>query len=81
VLYDSKFREHLIASRHLEVGIDADEETTFAIDKSNHPLGIKLHRQEPNVKSLRVLIVISLPCGLSPCPSDYYCSSKRMNEY
>ena len=40
------------------MGIDADEETTFAIHESDHPLCLQPSRLRLNVKSLRVLHLI-----------------------
>ncbi len=55
MLYNREFRQNLKASGHLRVRIDADEETTFAIHKSNNPLRFQPSRMWLNVKSLRVL--------------------------
>ena len=55
MLHNREFRQNLKASGHLRVWIDPDEETTFAIDESNHPLCLQLSRMWLNVKSLRVL--------------------------
>ena len=40
VLNDGEFRKHLVLRSHIWVRIDANVETTFAVNKSNHPLGI-----------------------------------------
>ena len=37
-----EFRQNLKASGHLRVLIDSDEETTFAVHKSNNPLCLQL---------------------------------------
>ena len=71
VLYNCEFREHLKTGSHLRVWIDANEEATFAVNKADHPLRFQPPRLWLNVKSLRVLHVWSLPCGLSPCPPDF----------
>ena len=71
VLYNCEFREHLKTGSHLRVRIDAHEEATFAVNKSDHPLRFQPPRLWLNVKSLRVLHVWSLPCGLSPCLPDF----------
>ncbi len=39
VLDNGEFRKHLKPSGHLRMGIYADVETTFAVNKSDHPLG------------------------------------------
>ena len=38
VLYNREFRKHLEARSHLRMPVDADEEATFALNKTNHPL-------------------------------------------
>ena len=38
VLYNRELRKHLESGSHLRVLVDADEETTFAVNESNHPL-------------------------------------------
>ena len=38
VLYNCEFRKHLESGSHLRVPVDADEETTFAVNESDHPL-------------------------------------------
>ena len=53
-----EFREYLKPGGHFRVRIDADEETTFAIHKSDHPLSLQPSRLRLNVKSLRVLHVV-----------------------
>src|SRR5579864_4694606 len=55
VLYNCEFRKNLKSGSHLRVGIDSDEETTFAVHESNHPLCFQISRVWLNVKSLRVL--------------------------
>ena len=40
MLNDGKFRKHLVLGSHFWVWIDADIKTTFAVNKSNHPIGI-----------------------------------------
>ena len=55
VLYNCELRKDLKSRGHLRVRIDSDEETTFAIHKSHHPLRLQLSRMRLNVKSLRVL--------------------------
>ena len=55
MLYHCELRKNLDSRSHLRVRIDADEETTFAIHKSNHPLRFQPCRMWLNVKSLRVL--------------------------
>src|SRR5690348_9579951 len=57
MLHDGEFRKHLKPGLHLWVWIDADVETTFAVNKANHPIGIEPVRSRLNVKSLRVLHV------------------------
>src|SRR5271154_3138162 len=39
MLDDGEFREHLKLAGHLRMGIDADVETSFAVNESDHPLG------------------------------------------
>ena len=55
MLYNREFREHLKSRRHFWMWVDADDETTFAVDKSHHPLRFQISRLRLNVKSLRVL--------------------------
>ena len=55
VLYNCEFRKNLKSRGHFRVWIDSDEETTFAIHKSHHPLRLQISRVRLNVKSLRVL--------------------------
>ncbi len=38
MLDDSEFGEHLKLARHLGMRVDADVETTFAVNKPNNPL-------------------------------------------
>jgi hypothetical protein len=38
VLYNREFRKHLEARSHLRMAVDANEEATFAVNKTNHPL-------------------------------------------
>ena len=38
VLYNRELRKHLESRTHLRVLVDADEETTFSVNESNHPL-------------------------------------------
>jgi hypothetical protein len=38
VLYNGEFRKHLESGSHLRMSVDADEETTFAVNETNHPL-------------------------------------------
>src|SRR5215469_11258060 len=38
VLYNCELRKHLESRSHLRVFVDAHEETTFAVNKTNHPL-------------------------------------------
>ena len=40
MLNDGEFRKHLILGGHLWMRIDADVETSFAVNKSDHPIGI-----------------------------------------
>jgi len=40
MLDDCEFGEHLKLARHLWVWMDSDVETTFAVNKSDHPLGL-----------------------------------------
>jgi hypothetical protein len=40
MLNDGKFRKHLVLGTHFWVRIDADVKATFAVNKSNHPIGI-----------------------------------------
>ena len=77
VLYNREFRKNLKPRSHLWLWIDSDEETAFAIHESYNPLRFQPSRMWLNVKSLRVLHGWSLPCGLSPCPSDFDCCQLR----
>ena len=40
MLNNGEFGEHLELAEHFWVPIDADEETTFAVNKTDHPLGL-----------------------------------------
>jgi hypothetical protein len=40
MLNDGEFRKHLILGVHLWMRIDADVKTSFAVNKSDHPIGI-----------------------------------------
>ena len=40
MLNDREFGEHLELAGHLWVRVDADVETTFAVNESHHPLGL-----------------------------------------
>ena len=40
MLHDREFGEYLIIARHLWVRIDADVETTFAVNETHDPLGL-----------------------------------------
>ena len=55
VLYNCEFRKNLESRSHFWVGVDADEETTFAVHESDYPLRFQFSRMWLNVKSLRVL--------------------------
>ena len=55
VLYNCEFRKNLKPRSHLRMWIDSDEETSFAVNKSHHPLRFQPSRMWLNVKSLRVL--------------------------
>src|SRR5438067_11646419 len=66
-----EFREYLESGSHLRMPVDADEEASFAVDETDHPLCLELHHAEPNVKSLRVLPgresslrIVPMSCGL-----------------
>ena len=65
VLYNCEFGKNLKPGSHFPVRIDADEETTFTVNESNHPMSIELPRSRLNVKSLRVLHVGAFPAD---CP-------------
>ena len=55
VLYNGEFRKHLENGSHLRMPVDADEETTFTVNETNHPLRFQISGMWLNVKSLRVL--------------------------
>jgi hypothetical protein len=55
VLHNCELRKHLESGSHLRVRINADEEASFSIYKSDHPLCFQPPRLWLNVKSLRVL--------------------------
>ena len=55
MLYNRELRKDLKARGHLRVRVDADEETTFTVDKPHDPMSIEPLRSRLNVKSLRVL--------------------------
>ena len=54
VLHDGEFRKNLIASRHINMFIDANIKAAFTIHETCNPLSVEFHRLVPNVKSLRV---------------------------
>ena len=55
VLDNREFGEHLKLAGHFWMRIDADVETTLAVNKPYDPLSVELLRMRLNVKSLRVL--------------------------
>ncbi len=55
VLHNCEFRKNLESRSHFRMPINADEETTFAVHESDHPLRFQFSRMWLNVKSLRVL--------------------------
>ncbi len=65
VLHNCELRKNLKPRSHLRVGIDSDEETTFAINESYNPLRFQPSRMWLNVKSLRVLHFGAFPAD---CP-------------
>ena len=58
VLYNGELRKNLKTSCHFIVSINSDMKTTFTIDKPCYPFCIKFHLPTPNVKSLRVPILL-----------------------
>src|SRR5438270_4522191 len=66
VLYNCEFRKNLKSGGHLRVRIDSDEETTFAVHESNHPLRFQISRVWLNVKSLRVLHILEPSLRIVP---------------
>jgi len=44
VLHDAKLRYDLVADLDRRVSLDADEEATFSVDESNHPIRVEFHR-------------------------------------
>src|SRR6185437_5226320 len=76
MLDDGEFRKNLKARGHFLVRIYAHVKATFSIHEPNYPLRIELQRWLLNMKSLRIPgSSPGLSCGLSPCPSDFYCRS------
>ncbi len=74
VLHDGELRKNLMARCHVVMLVDANMKAAFTIHETCNPLCVEFHWLVPNVKSLRVPgAVPGLPCGLSPCPSDFYC--------
>ena len=55
MLYNCEFRKNLKSRGHFRMWIDCDEETSFAVNESHHPLRLQPFRMWLNVKSLRVL--------------------------
>jgi hypothetical protein len=41
VLHDGELRQYLKLRSHFRVGIDADEETAFAVHEPNHPVCVE----------------------------------------
>src|SRR5713101_1600023 len=66
VLYNCELRKNLKSGSHVRVWIDSNEETTFAVHKSNHPLRFQISRVWLNVKSLRVLHVLEPSLRIVP---------------
>ena len=66
VLHNCEFRKNLKPRSHLRERIDSDEETTFAIHESYHPLRFQPFRMWLNVKSLRVLHFGAFPADCPP---------------
>src|SRR5579863_8208946 len=66
VLYNCEFRKNLKSRSHFRVRIDSDEETTFAVNKPDHPLCFQISRVWLNVKSLRVLHVLEPSLRIVP---------------
>ena len=71
VLNDGEFRKHLILADHIRVRVDADEETSFAINESHNPVSIELHRSGLNVKSLRVLHFVEPSLRIVPMSAGF----------
>src|SRR6266481_6980696 len=53
MLYNCEFRQNLKTGSHFRLPVDADEETSFAVHKSDNPLRFQSSRMRLNVKSLR----------------------------
>src|SRR5580698_958718 len=78
VLYNCEFREYLKSRGHLGMAIDSDEETSFAVHESHHPLCLQPSRMWLNVKSLRVLhLVGAFPADCPLVRSDFDCCQCR----
>src|SRR5271165_3297220 len=83
MLNDREFGEYLKLAGHFWVRIEAHEETSFAVNESHHPLGLKLLRLRLNVKSLRVLHCF--PPGVFPADCPLVCrlltATPKCDEY
>src|SRR6266705_2276506 len=78
VLYNCEFRKNLKSGGHLRVWIDSNEETTFAVHESDHPLCFQISRVWLNVKSLRVLHGFgAFPADCPLVRSDFDCCRFR----
>ena len=55
MLHNCEFRKNLESGSHFWVPVDANEETTFAVNESDDPLRFQFSGMWLNVKSLRVL--------------------------
>src|SRR5438477_636908 len=66
MLYNCEFRQDLKTGSHLRMAVDADEETSFAVHKTDNPLRFQSSRMWLNVKSLRVLHVLEPSLRIVP---------------
>ncbi len=64
VLNDGELRKYLIAYIQVRMTVYSDMKAAFTVDEAGDPLGIKVHLEIPNVKSLRV------PCESRAFPAD-----------
>jgi len=79
VLNDAEFRNDLESDLDRWVSLDSNEEASFSVYESNHPIWIELHRFAslpwmPGVSSLRIPRIIrpEVSCGLSNLDHCYW---------
>jgi hypothetical protein len=80
VLDDGEFRKNLNANLHVRMSGDTNMKASFTIHEACNPFRAEIHGHPERKVSEGSLCHQGLPCGLSPCPSVFYCS-RVANEY